>query len=339
MIDLRSDTVTLPTEPMIEAMFSAKVGDDVFGEDPSINTLEDKAAEMFGMDAGLYCPSGTMTNQIAIRCHVKPGEEVICDKTAHIYNYEGGGIGANSGASVRLIDGERGKIFPEQIVDSVNPYDYHYPASKLVSIENTSNKGGGSFYSIQQMIAIKEVCIQHNLAYHLDGARIFNALVAMNEKSQSLSGIFDSISICLSKGLGAPMGSLLLGSKDFIGNARRMRKMMGGGMRQAGYMASAGIYAIENHIDRLKEDHNRAAELGSVIVNLSFVQEMQPIETNIVIFKLQESMGRDRFISLLKDNGILVVPLGNQVVRMVTHMEITDSMINEVSNILKSITK
>lgn len=339
MIDLRSDTVTLPTEPMIEAMFSAKVGDDVFGEDPSINALEDKSANMFGMDAALYCPSGTMTNQIAIRCHVKPGEEVICDQTAHIYNYEGGGIGANSGASVRLIDGERGKILPEQIVDSVNPYDYHYPVSKLASIENTSNKGGGSFYSIQEMIDIKEVCIQHNLAYHLDGARIFNALVAMNENAQSLSGIFDSISICLSKGLGAPMGSLLLGSNDFIENARRMRKMMGGGMRQAGYMAAAGIYALENHIDRLKEDHNRAAELGKVLINLSFVQEIQPIETNIVIFKLQASMERDRFISLLKDSGILVVPLGNQVVRMVTHMEITDSMINEVLNILKSITK
>ena len=338
-IDLRSDTVVLPTKPMLDAMFSAVVGDDVFGEDPTITALEEKACKMFGMEAGLYCPSGTMTNQIAIRCHVKPGDEVICDKTSHIYNYEGGGIAANSGASVRLIDGERGKIVVKQVVESINPDDYHYPISKLVSIENTSNKGGGSVYTIQEMRDIKAVCEKFGLVFHLDGARLFNALVCIDESPEKVTGIFDSISICLSKGLGAPMGSLLLGSKGLILKARRMRKMMGGGMRQAGYMAAAGIYALENNIERLKEDHKRAAKLAETLRGLSFVKQIQPNETNIVIFKLNESTQRDEFIKELKRKGVLVVPLGEQVVRMVTHMEITDDMVAHVCSVLKEMSK
>ena len=336
-IDLRSDTVTKPTEAMKKAMFDAEVGDDVFNEDPTVNALEAKAAAMFGMEAGLFCPSGTMTNQIAIKVHTQPLNEVICDKTAHIYNYEGGGIAFNSAASVRLLDGILGKISPEQIEANINPDNVHYPITSLVSIENTCNRGGGGYYTIEEMQAISDTCRKHNLRLHLDGARIFNALVAMNKSAGDLKGMFDSISICLSKGLGIPVGSVLVGNKDFIKKARRVRKVLGGGMRQAGFLAAAGIYALDHHIDRLKEDHKRAQELSEAVEQLSFVDELLPVKTNIVVFKLKDSMAQEKFLNLLSENDILAVAFGHQTVRMVTHLDIDDEMVHHVKTVLRNL--
>ncbi len=262
MIDFRSDTVTKPSPQMLECMFTAKVGDDVFGEDPSVNELESLAASMFGLEAGLFCPSGTMTNQIAIKAHTQPGDELICDKMSHIYQYEGGGIAFNSGCSVKLIDGDRGRITADQVKAAINPDDVHKPNTSLVSLENTANRGGGSCYNFTDIQEIKEVCLQNNLKLHLDGARIFNALIAKNETAKQYGEIFDTISICLSKGLGTPVGSVLLGPKDFIKKARRIRKVFGGGMRQAGFMAAAGIYALQNNIDRLSIERDRDLNPG-----------------------------------------------------------------------------
>lgn len=336
LIDLRSDTVTKPTSEMLEAMFNAEVGDDVFGEDPTINALEQKGALLFEKEAGLFCPSGTMTNQAAIRVHVKPGDEVICDQSSHIYNYEGGGIAANAGASVKVIHSNRGKMTPEDVLDCINPDDYHCPVSRLVSLENTSNKGGGSCYTLNEMLDISKIVKDNGLAFHLDGARIFNALVELEEEPSSLGKIFDSISICLSKGLGSPMGSLLLGSGAFINEARRVRKLMGGGMRQAGYMAAAGIYALDNHIHRLKEDHRRAKEISDVIMGLSYVENLAPVDTNIVIFKLNSKVNADAFLQYLEDKQILAISLGPQMVRMVTHLDIMDEMVHKIVEALKN---
>lgn len=336
MIDLRSDTVTKPTKGMLDAMFSAEVGDDVFGEDPTINLLEEKGASMFGMESGLFCPSGTMTNQAAIRVHVRPGDEVICDQTAHIYNYEGGGVAANSGASIKVVYGDRGIMTPEMVVRSINPDDYHYPASRLLSIENTSNKGGGSIYTLAQMKKLSEVARTNNLKVHLDGARIFNALVELEEDPASLGSLFDSISICLSKGLGAPIGSLLLGNKEFIQKARRVRKMMGGGMRQAGYAAAACIYALDNHVERLKQDHGRARQIGAAMEKLSYIESILPVDTNILIFKLNGDVDQDKFMKHLKDNDILTVSLDPQVIRMVTHLDFDDEMTGRTIEVLNS---
>ncbi len=288
MIDFRSDTVTRPTPAMLEAMFNAKVGDDVFGEDPSINELEEKAADLFGMEAAIFCPSGTMTNQIAIKCHTQPGDEIICDKLSHIYQYEGGGIGFNSGCSVRLIDGNYGRITAEQVEVSINnKNDVHKPISKLVSLENTANRGGGSCYDFKDIKAIKKICDTNDLFLHLDGARLFNAIVAKKESPKDYGKFFDSISICISKGLGAPVGSVLIGTKNFITKARRIRKVFGGGMRQAGYLAAACIYALDNNVERLNEDHHHAKQLAAALQQKDFVGKIFPVETNIVIFEVK----------------------------------------------------
>lgn len=337
MIDLRSDTVTKPTKEMLEAMFSAEVGDDVFGEDPTINALEEKGAAMFGMESGLFCPSGTMTNQIAVRVHVRPGDEVICDQTAHIYNYEGGGVAANSGASIKVVAGDRGIMTPELVLESINPDDYHSPVSRLVSLENTSNKGGGSIYSLAQMKELSEVSRKHNLNVHLDGARIFNALVELDESPESLGELFDSISICLSKGLGSPLGSLLVGNTEFITKARRVRKLMGGGMRQAGYVAAACIYALDNNVDRLKEDHERARKIAGELEKLSYIEYILPVDTNILIFKLNDDFNQEDFMKHLEDNDVLTVSLDPQVIRMVTHLDFDDAMTEKTIEVLKSV--
>ena len=262
IIDFRSDTVTKPTPGMLQAMITAKVGDDVFGEDPSINELEQMSAAMFGMESGLFCPSGTMTNQIAIKCHTQSGDEVICDESAHVYQYEGGGIAFNSGASVKLLYGDRGRMNADQIKAAINQDDDHKAHTSLVCIENTSNRGGGSCYDLNEIKKIKQVCRENDLALHLDGARLWNAMVAKNETPKQYGGTFDSISICLSKGLGCPVGSVLLGKKDFIKKARRIRKVFGGAMRQGGIIAAAGIYALKNNIERLKQDHDHAKQIG-----------------------------------------------------------------------------
>jgi threonine aldolase len=336
MIDLRSDTVTRPSKDMLDAMLSAVVGDDVFGDDPTVNALEVKAAELFGMEAGLFCSSGTMTNQIAIKVHTRPGDEVICNKLSHIYYYEGGGIAVNSGASVCLLDGHRGQITAVDVLDHINPDDIHRPVTRLVEIENTMNKGGGSVYDYDEVTAISRICKENDLKFHLDGARIFNALTVTGQKPNEYGRLFDSISICLSKGLGAPVGSILLGSADFIKQARRVRKVFGGGMRQAGYMAAAGIYALDYNINRLEDDHRRAKQLGAILKELSFVEEVVPIETNIIFFKLTSSLNEVQFLDKLAQKNILALALSPRNIRMVTHLDFTDAMLDELEKDLKS---
>lgn len=320
---------------MLEAMFKAEVGDDVFGEEPTVNALEQKAAKLFGMEAALFCPSGTMTNQIAINVHTRPGDEVLCDVTSHIYNYEGGGIASNSGVQAQLIHGDEGRISAQQIVEHIKPtYDW-MTRTTLVSIENTGNKAGGSYYSLQQMKELSEVCKKHELKYHLDGARIFNAIVENDYIPADLGKLFDSVSICLSKGLGAPVGSLLLGNKEFIKKARRVRKVFGGGMRQAGYLAAAGIYALDNHVRRLKEDHQRAKQLEKIVGKLDYVDRVIPVYTNIVIFNLNENIQPQAYVEKLAAAGIKSSGFGKQAIRFVTHLDFTDDMLGKVEDILK----
>lgn len=339
-IDLRSDTVTKPTKEMLEVMFSAEVGDDVFGDDPTVLALETKAAKMFGMEAALFCTSGTMTNQIALKAHLFSGTEVICDKYSHIYLYEGGGVASNSHASVKLIDGDKGRVTAAQVKASINsPEDIHLPLSTLVSLENSMNKGGGSIYDFSEILKIKEVCRDNNLKLHLDGARLFNALVEKNETPENYGNVFDSISICLSKGLGAPVGSLLLGNKDFIKKSRRIRKSFGGGWRQAGYLAAAGIYALDNNVERLKEDHANAKAIGEILKKCSFVKEIVPIHTNIVIFELVEDWTTAEFLSKLKESGILAVAFGPQLIRFVTHLDFSLEQLNSFEKNITQISK
>jgi threonine aldolase len=337
MIDLRSDTVTRPTKSMLEAMQNALVGDDVFCEDPTINALEKKTASLFGMEAGLFCPSGTMTNQIAIKVHTQPGDELICSRQSHIYCYEGGGIAYNSGVSVRLIEGESGLITADDVKNNINPDDIHFPVTSLVSLENTSNRGGGLCYEKSDMEQIARVCKSHNLRLHLDGARIFNAIVANNENPIEYGHWFDSISICLSKGLGAPVGSVLIGNAAFIHKARRVRKVMGGGMRQAGYLAAAGIYALDNHIERLKIDHENAVRLANAALENPLVQRVEPPQTNIVRLVIAPGLTGQDFVDKLKTNGVLAMALGPQMVRLVTHLDISEGQIETVTNALKNI--
>lgn len=330
-IDLRSDTVTQPTPAMREAMFSAPLGDDVFGDDPTVNALEAKAAQLFGMEAALFCASGTLTNQLAIRTHTRPGDEVICDQLSHIYLYEGGGIMANSGVSVALLPGERGKLTPALIRDAINnPADPHRPLSRLVSLENTMNKGGGCYYTLPEIAAIRQVCTEQKLPLHLDGARLFNALIETGESTEAHGQLFDSISICLSKGLGCPVGSLLLGKRDFIAQARRYRKLMGGGWRQAGFLAAAGIFALDHHVNRLKLDHARARKIGAMLATRSEVEEIYPIDTNIVIFRLPDTILAVDYVAQLAEKGIRAVTFGKHLVRFVTHLDFTDEHLDEL---------
>ncbi|GAB3719313.1 threonine aldolase family protein [Spirosoma lituiforme] len=334
-IDLRSDTVTQPTPAMREAMFSAPLGDDVLGDDPTVNTLEAKAAALFGMEAALFCASGTMTNQLAIRTHTRPGDDVICDYLSHVYQYEGGGISVNALASVSLIHGQRGKITPELIQEYIyNPADSHKPISRLVVLENTVNKGGGCYYTVPEIAAIRKVCDENGLILHLDGARLFNALIETGEPMGAYGQLFDSISICLSKGLGCPVGSLLLGKADFIRQTRRYRKLMGGGWRQAGFLAAAGIYALDHHIDRLKQDHSRARKIGAMLERLPEVQEILPIDTNIVIFRLPETILAVDYVASLETKGIRSITFGKHLVRFVTHLDFTDEMVTDMETIL-----
>lgn len=335
-IDLRSDTVTRPGKEMLAAMFSAEVGDDVFAEDPSVIALEEKSAKLFGMEKALFCPSGTMTNQIAIKVHTQPGDEVICDAASHIYNYEGAGISLNSSAQARLINGTRGKITADQITSCINA-DYDWLAkTSLVSLENTINKAGGSIYTLEEVKPITKLCKEKKLKLHLDGARLFNALVESGESEKSWGTQFDSISICLSKGLGAPVGSLLLGSAEFIKKARRIRKVFGGGMRQAGYLAAAGIYALDHNVKRLKEDHTRASALKECLEQCAYVERVLPVETNIVIFELKGINAAD-FERKLFGKGIRSSVFGPQTIRFVTHLDFNDDMLQQVIVILKSL--
>lgn len=323
-IDLRSDTVTRPTREMQEAMWAAEVGDDVLGDDPTVNALQEKAAMLFGMEDAIFCPSGTMTNQLAIRVHTKPGSDVICDKHSHIYLYEGGGIMLNSFSSVKLLDGDRGRLSARQVTEAISPEnDVHSTLTRLVSLENTMNKGGGCYYDFDDIRAIRDVCSERNIPLHLDGARLFNALVETGETTAQYGEVFDSISICLSKGLGCPVGSLLLGTKQVISDARRFRKVMGGGWRQAGFLAAAGI-ALDHHVDRLKEDHRRASAIGEMFSAKPEVTEIFPVDTNIVIIRLADDVPETAYVKRLADAGILAVTFGKGLVRFVTHLNFQD---------------
>lgn len=337
MIDYRSDTVTKPTPGMLAFMQSAPVGDDVFGEDPSINSLERITAAKFGMEAGLFCPSGTMTNQLAIKSHTQAGDEVICDRLSHIYQYEGGGIAFNSGCSVQLLEGNRGRITAEQVLAGINAEDVHKPITRLVSLENTCNRGGGACYDFEEFKAIKKITDAHGLALHLDGARLFNALVYKQEAAIDYGNIFDSISICLSKGLGAPVGSVLLGSAAFIKKARRWRKVFGGGMRQAGSLAAAGIYALDHHIDRLAIDHQNAILLSEVLTKKEFVTDLLSVETNIVIATIGGKYTATSLVAVLKEKGILAIAMTPTQIRFVFHLDISEADLARTIDILNSL--
>jgi threonine aldolase len=327
IIDLISDTVTKPTPKMLESIMNAKVGDDVFKMDSTTNELQKKAAAMFGMEDALFFPSGTMANQTAIKLHTQPGDKLFCDKYAHVYNYEGGGAAFNSGVTCKLIDGDRGMFTAKQLQEAISGRsDIHVPYSSLVCIENTTNKGGGACWDFSELKKIQKLSKQKNLAFHLDGARLFNALVAKNESPKQYGALFDTISICLSKGLGAPIGSILLGSKVHIAKALRIRKLLGGAMRQVGFLAAAGIYALDNHVERLAEDHKKAKEIGRVLEAVTYVTKVEKIETNIVIFYVDDKIGDTNFIQQMASKNILLTPMGEGKIRIVTHLDYTNEM-------------
>lgn len=336
-INLISDTVTRPSKEMLTKMMAANVGDDVFGDDPTVNELQEKVAKLFGMEAALFFPSGTMANQVAIKIHTQPGDKMYCDKLAHVYNFEGGGAAFNSGVTCSLLDGNRGMFTAVQLQEALTPKDnIHLALSSLVCVENTTNKGGGACWDFEELKKIRTVCNENNLNFHLDGARLFNALVVKKESPEQYGKLFDTISICLSKGLGAPVGSLLIGSKAAMGKALRVRKLLGGGMRQAGYLAAAAIYALDNNVNRLADDHKKAKELGDVLKTCTFISEVEPIETNIVIFYLKNGINEDDFISKMKAHNVLLISMGGGKLRMVTHLDYTDDKHQACMHVLKS---
>ncbi len=338
MIDFRSDTVTKPTKEMLKAMFNAPVGDDVFSEDPTVNELQEFAADYFGKEAALFCSSGTQTNQIAINVHVQPGGEVICHEESHIYKYEGGGIAKNSGASVRLLQGDRGRLTVDEIAKWINnPDDVHFPLTQLVSLEDTANRGGGAIYDFEEIKKIKAFCVANNLPLHLDGARLMNALVETGIDPKVYAAQFDSISLCLSKGLGAPVGSVLVGTKEFIKHARRVRKVFGGGMRQAGIIAAGGLYALKHNVERLKIDHDHARKLESTLNELDWVESVLPVQTNIVVAILKDANQREAIIERLAERNVRIMAFGPGMLRMVTHLDVTSEQIEETCTILKSL--
>ena len=324
MIDLRSDTITKPSAKMLDAMLKAKVGDDVYGEDPTVKRLENLVADYFGMDRAMFFPSGTMANQVAIKLHTNPGDQVIAHKYSHVYNYEGGGASFNSGVSFKLLDGEKGIFSTDELTSAINPKDfYHAPLSKLVSLENTTNKGGGHCWDFNDFESIKKICSDNNLGLHMDGARIWNSIIAKNDNPKLYGNIFDTVSVCLSKGLGCPIGSILVGKKNFIDKAIRIRKILGGGMRQVGYLAAAGLYAIQNNISRLLIDHERAKEISLKFLSKDFIKTINDVETNIIILELNESVQKKTIIDYFSKNEIVLdwFSMGPEKIRIVTHLD------------------
>jgi threonine aldolase len=336
-IDFRSDTVTKPTPGMMKAMMEASVGDDVFREDPSINLLEKKMADLFGSEASLWCVSGTMSNQVAIATHTRPGDELICEQDSHVFYYEGGGIAYHAGCQTRTLAGNLGKINAAQILKYINPDDVHRARTSLVCLENTSNRGGGSCYDIEEIIKIREVCDQHDLHLHLDGARLFNALVARDEQPDMYGKLFHSISVCFNKGLGCPAGSMLLGNEKFIYQALRKRKVFGGGLRQAGFLAATALYALEHHVDRLATDHMHAKKIGEALQNHPLVKMVLPVETNLVIFELKEGTDQKAFIKQLKEKNVLLLSISDKRLRIVTHLDISEIMVEKFLKILNNL--
>lgn len=337
IIDLRSDTVTKPSKGMLEAMMNAKVGDDVFREDETVNLLEERLAKMFDKDQALFFPSGSMANQTALKLHTNPGEQVICDKYAHIYNYEAGGASFNSGISCKLIDGHRGMFTADQVLEAINPNEYYYAQSTLVEIENTTNKGGGACWDFNEILKIKSVCQERNLGLHLDGARLWNAMIVKNETTEQYGAVFDTISVCLSKGLGCPIGSVLIGDEKLMKRAIRIRKVFGGNMRQVGYLAAAGLYALDNNISRLKDDHKKAKEIETILKALTWVKKVETVETNIIVFELEKDVHEIDFVNKLLKKNIKIIPMGGGKLRIVTHLDYTDTMHSRFLEILKSI--
>lgn len=335
MIDLRSDTVTKPSAEMLKAMVNADLGDDVFGEDPTVTLLETELAKRFGMEAGLFCPSGTMTNQIAVMTHTVPGNEVICEYNCHVNFYEQGGMARNAGVSVNPIFGDRGVFTAADVEDKLRPVDDHFPTTKLVLVENTCNRGGGKVFPLENIKAIRKTCDANGLKLHLDGARIFNAIVASGVDPETYGQQFDSISICLSKGLGCPIGSVLVGSTAFIKKARRVRKVLGGGMRQAGIVAGAGIFALNNNIDRLSDDHARAKEIGQLLYGLRFVDSVLEPETNILVFKVKEEFDATVIATQLEKVGIGCFAVGENRIRFVFHLDISEASYSELKKLLR----
>lgn len=334
-IDLRSDTLTKPTPAMLDFMMKAQVGDDVYKEDPTVNELESRLAKMFKMDSALYFPTGSMANQAAIKLHTQPGEQLIADAYAHVYNYEGGGVSFNSGVSCKLINGNRGMITASQVEAAINPPDfYHSPLTTLVCLENTTNKGGGACYDLEEIKKIKAVCNKYGLGLHLDGARLWNALVAKGEEPSSYGELFDTISVCLSKGLGAPMGSVLIGKRQFMDKAMRVRKVLGGGMRQVGYMAAAGLYALDHHVDRMAEDHQRAQEIAILLKDQAYIKSVESTETNIIIFNLKDTVDGASFTNYLFENQIAISDMGQGKLRIVTHYDYDKSAHARVLDVL-----
>jgi threonine aldolase len=337
-INLISDTVTKPTPEMLQYMFSAKVGDDVYKQDPTVIALEEKVAELFGMESALFFPSGTMANQTAIKLNTNPGDQIIADKYAHIYNYEGGGASFNSGVSFCLLNGNRGMITADQVASAINnPEFYHSPLTSMVGVENTTNKGGGACYELEDLHKIKQVCHANNLKFHLDGARIWNALVSKKQNPKDFGKLFDTVSVCLSKGLGAPVGSVLISDAKTIHRALRIRKILGGGMRQVGYLAAAGIYALDHNMERLADDHRRAKELGNVLSKLPWVAKVEPVETNILIFEVQSHINEADLMEKLKQKNIFISSMGHGKLRIVTHLDYREVMHTYVMESLEKV--
>lgn len=319
---------------MLEAMWGATVGDDVYDEDMTVNQLQQKAADMFGMEAALFCPSGTMTNQIAMRVLTQPQDEIICYNGAHIYKYEGGGLAYNSQVSTRLIHSQNGILHPADVSNNVNDDNIHYPTTSVVALENSVNRAGGTCYTLDQIKAVTTAARQHQLKTHLDGARVFNALVSTGDKAQDYGQYFDTISICLSKGLGCPVGSLVLSSHELIKKAKRSRKVLGGAMRQVGYMAAAGIYALDNHVARLSNDHQRAQTIAQHLTTKSYVLNLIPVQTNIVLFDLPNHDTVERLLAHLKNHGILAGMMDKLTMRFVTHLDFDDDQLEQFLKVL-----
>lgn len=338
LVDLRSDTVTQPTPGMREAMMNAAIGDDVFGEDPSVKQLEEKSARLLGMEAGVFCPSGTMTNQIGIRILTNPYDEIICYKGAHIYKSEGGGLAGNSLLSIRVVDGDRGRISIADVTENINDRgDAHQPLTTVVALENTVVREAGSYYTLTQIAELSKFARSRGLRMHLDGARLFNALCETGDKPGDYGQHFDTISICLSKGLGAPVGSVLLCSKELEVKTRRMRKAFGGGMRQAGFLAAAGSYALDNHIRGLRDDHRRAKQLGVALSDRPWVKSLMPVDTNIVIFTPLDRIPQEVVLKRLSDAGVRAVRFGPRDIRMVTHLDIDDKQLDFATDVIRSL--
>ena len=337
IIDLRSDTITQPTQAMREAIAAAPVGDDVLGDDPTVRALEEYVAEILGKEAAIFMPSGTMTNQVALRAHTEPGDEVILESQAHIYYYEAGAPAALSGIMCRLIKGRQGIFTAADLVEVLRPIDQHFPRTKLVCLENTHNRGGGRIYPHSEIQAIAQTCQIQGLNLHLDGARLWNACAATNISEAEYTQEFDTVSVCFSKGLGAPVGSALAGSREFVARSRRLRKMFGGGMRQAGLLAAGALYALQNHRERLKDDHINAKVFAEELNQIQGIEVIpEQVQTNIVIFHTSVMLAQTLAERLL-EKGVAILPIGPNSLRAVTNLMVSRKQVQQAISLIKDL--